>query len=449
VIKPDAKLTEILKSYFGDEAGLDHSLLRELESEHLAGGEWLFKQGDPGDSFYFLIRGRLQVWIETGGSGEDCNSRMLGEIVPGDTVGEISLLTGECRTAGIRAIRDSMLVKVSRRAFERLAEQHPGLVMRLAGSVASVLHRRTSKAPDATRSLGTIAVIPLDDSPRASELAARLGDALEEYGKTRCISPDALGQHGAPVSQLETEAEVPVALINWLHDQEDESRFLVYRCSPTANPWSKYAIRQSDMIIFVGDALGDPKPAAWESELTPEQSGSMAKRVLVLLQPDSSHAISNTAAWLAPRPVDYHVHVRADKEDEVKRIARMISGNALGLVLSAGAARGIAQLGIFRALVEMGVTIDWVHHRQIQDRLCSNPSVQRLHPAADVSNQRQAQRADAEPVSRLPNRGFNDPIFLRIEPTGRRNTQCASIGPAGRDTSRELIDARCFSPCGH
>ena len=54
MIPPDVKLTEILESYFGVEAGRDDSLLRELETEHLTNGEWLFRQGD---SFYFLIRG--------------------------------------------------------------------------------------------------------------------------------------------------------------------------------------------------------------------------------------------------------------------------------------------------------------------------------------------------------------------------------------------------------
>ena len=54
MIPPDVKLTEILESYFGVEAGRDDSLVRELQTEHLTSGEWLFRQGD---SFYFLIRG--------------------------------------------------------------------------------------------------------------------------------------------------------------------------------------------------------------------------------------------------------------------------------------------------------------------------------------------------------------------------------------------------------
>jgi NTE family protein len=82
--------------------------------------------------------------------------------------------------------------------------------------------------------------------------------------------------------------------------------------------------------------------------------------MLVLLQPGSSVPIKGTAAWLAPRKIDMHLHVRADREDELARVARIVSGNGIGLVLSAGAARGIAHLGVFKALWELGIHPDWV-----------------------------------------------------------------------------------------
>jgi predicted acylesterase/phospholipase RssA/CRP-like cAMP-binding protein len=360
MITPDAKLTEILESYFGNEAGLADSLLRELQTEQLAGGQWLFRQGDPGDSVYFLIRGRLQVWLESSDEAGVSESRLLGEVVPGDTVGEISLLTGEQRTAGIRAMRDSTLVKVSREAFEHLAEQHPRLVMKLAGSVASVLHRRTSKKQAASGRFATIAILPIDGSPRAAEFCGQLSDALGQYGQTFFVSPDDLEHHNAPVKRLEAQDEVPTALIDWLHDKENENRFVVYGCSNDATPWSRYAVRQSDLVILVAEAMGNPAPGAWEAEFTSEDNTTIAKRLLVLLQPESATKITGTAQWLDSRHIDFHAHVCADRADDINRVARMVSGQALGLVLSAGAARGMAQLGVFRALVESGITVDWV-----------------------------------------------------------------------------------------
>ncbi|MBT8048926.1 MAG: patatin-like phospholipase family protein, partial [Gammaproteobacteria bacterium] len=46
--------------------------------------------------------------------------------------------------------------------------------------------------------------------------------------------------------------------------------------------------------------------------------------------------------------------------DDLSRVTRIISGNAIGLVLAGGAARGFAHLGVHRAMRELGLPIDWV-----------------------------------------------------------------------------------------
>jgi predicted acylesterase/phospholipase RssA len=81
--------------------------------------------------------------------------------------------------------------------------------------------------------------------------------------------------------------------------------------------------------------------------------------MLVLLHP-AGRPIRNTAAWLADRSLDYHVHVREDRPDDVGRVARIVNGHALGVVLAGGAARGFAHLGVFRALRELDVPVDWI-----------------------------------------------------------------------------------------
>jgi len=139
----DRKVRSIIESYFEQELHLQ--LLEQLETRMLHGGEWLFRQGDAGDSLYFLVRGRLQAWIEAEDS--DGQPRLLGEVVPGDSVGEVGLISGEPRSAGIQAIRDSLLIRIDRRTFEGLAERDPTLVIKLAGNVVKLLQRRTSATP--------------------------------------------------------------------------------------------------------------------------------------------------------------------------------------------------------------------------------------------------------------------------------------------------------------
>jgi predicted acylesterase/phospholipase RssA len=113
-------------------------------------------------------------------------------------------------------------------------------------------------------------------------------------------------------------------------------------------------------VLFIADAALDPAPRPWEHQHDEPCARTAARRMLVLLQPPADTAISNTSAWLAGRKVDFHIHVRQDKPDDIGRVARIISGNARGLVLGAGAVRGFAHLGVYRALLEAGISIDWI-----------------------------------------------------------------------------------------
>jgi len=352
------RILETLDAYFKVELSMEDPLLDELEVKDLAGGDWLMKQGDPGDALYFLVRGRLQAWARDS-DGSD-RGIFLNEIVPGDSVGELSLLTGEPRAVGIQAIRDSLLIRLDRQAFEKLAHDHPTLIMRLAANVASLLQSSNAGSRPSTRNLNAITVLPLDASPRLENFCRELTLELENEGSTLSLLSDELGRKGAPVDSLPGGEPIPESLKNWLHDQENEYRFVVYHCKAGNTDWARFALRHSDMVILVGEASLDPAPRRWERELLESSGSTIARQLLVLLQPPSDTRISNTAQWLAERAIDFHVHVRQDRPDDLSRVTRIISGNALGLVLAGGAARGFAHLGVHRAMNELGLPIDWV-----------------------------------------------------------------------------------------
>ena len=81
---------------------------------------------------------------------------------------------------------------------------------------------------------------------------------------------------------------------------------------------------------------------------------------MILLHPDRGQMPTTTAAWMAGRNVTAHHHVRADAAADLRRLARIISGNAIGLALSGGGARGFAHLGVYKALCEAGLEVDIV-----------------------------------------------------------------------------------------
>jgi predicted acylesterase/phospholipase RssA len=78
------------------------------------------------------------------------------------------------------------------------------------------------------------------------------------------------------------------------------------------------------------------------------------------LHPDGSRLPSGTSRWFANRNVQRNFHVRLDAENDFGRVARCLGDAAIALVLGGGGARGLAHIGVVRALREAGVPIDMI-----------------------------------------------------------------------------------------
>ena len=98
-------------------------------------GEKIITQGHPGESMYVLSSGKAQVTVERDGRASD-----LGELVSGECFGEISLLTGQPRTASVTAKTDCDIVEIDQSAMRDLLKQYP----RLADHLSETLSTRQS-----------------------------------------------------------------------------------------------------------------------------------------------------------------------------------------------------------------------------------------------------------------------------------------------------------------
>jgi predicted acylesterase/phospholipase RssA/CRP-like cAMP-binding protein len=334
-------------------------LSSELETVTCRGGEWLFRQGDPADGLYLLVRGRMQVWIDMS-EQEGTGSRLVAEVSPGETIGEIGMLTGDVRSAGIRAMRDSLLLRMDTAAFDRLSQRRPELTRQLAGGIATRLRDRTAGVTAPRRPFGAVALVPLDRSDVVSGLVQRLARSLERRGPVRVLTAGDVAQ--VPGLNLPAHAGAPVspAVVEWLTDQEASHRFLIYVADPGATPWSDVAVRHADLVLTVGEATRDPARRAWEPQLLDPQGGPVARQALLLVHQGSPATLSGTGAWLQSRPLDFHLHLREGVSADLDRLTRIIDGSALGMVLGGGAARGFAHLGVYKAMRETGVGVDWI-----------------------------------------------------------------------------------------
>ncbi|MGH8512287.1 MAG: cyclic nucleotide-binding domain-containing protein, partial [Gammaproteobacteria bacterium] len=86
----------------------------EMELISLSQGQFLIRQDDPGDSLYVILEGQFLVTREND-RGEEVH---LNRVDPGACVGEIALVTGERRSASVRADRDSIVASLSKDAIE-------------------------------------------------------------------------------------------------------------------------------------------------------------------------------------------------------------------------------------------------------------------------------------------------------------------------------------------
>ena len=116
--------------------GLDRKALNEIRSHlewfSLPGGWPLIRQGEIGNALYVVVSGALGVFVK----GADGRTELVTQLSAGAAVGEMSLLTGEKRSATLTAIRDTELLRLPKDAFEKLSTSYPILLQNLAEILA-------------------------------------------------------------------------------------------------------------------------------------------------------------------------------------------------------------------------------------------------------------------------------------------------------------------------
>lgn len=113
-------------------------LERVLERMDLEPGAVLVRQGDTADRVYIVLEGGLAITLESGRSGGE---QVLGDVGPGDVVGELAVLSGTRRTATVRAATKAVVGAIGRAELLRVTADHPSLVERLLASSLRRLRR--------------------------------------------------------------------------------------------------------------------------------------------------------------------------------------------------------------------------------------------------------------------------------------------------------------------
>lgn len=355
----DELLTQHLQTFLGevDPAAMD-LLRRHMEWVEIAAGETLMAQGDPGDSMYLSISGRLRAYVVD----EDGVEHMVREMARGQIIGEMSLYTDEPRSATVVAIRDSVLVRLAKTEFSSLLASSAQVSIALTRQIIKRLQTAQTRS-DLARPV-TIALLPITQGIEVGPFTQRLADKLQGVGRVRIVDAGsidrALQQPGLAQSQAE-DVDVNRRIALHLDEIEASHDYVLLIGDDGPTPWTQRCSRCCDEVLLLADATQPPKLHATEEQCLMQKAGrSEAAETLVLLHPADLKCPSGTRDWLARRPVTDHIHIRPALDRDMGRLARIQSRTAVGLVLAGGGARGCAHLGLYRALQERGVEIDFV-----------------------------------------------------------------------------------------
>lgn len=335
----------------------EDEILQNLENNvdwvTLERGEVLFRQGEHADSAYVLVSGRIEVSI----TDDKGMSRVVGQIAKGDIAGEIALITEQDRTATLTALRDCELFRLPRELFTQVSERYPQIMLSIYQTIFDRFSSNVTGSVFHTPS-PNIAMLSASSEFLLSDFIGELMSAMAPYGRVEHLSSESVAESlGRPgIAQSRQEDSANVRLVQWLNGREAHFDHVLYQVDPTWTAWTERCLRQADRLLIVADA----REKIDAGRLMNRISGFEKMPQLVLVHPEDTDRPRNTARWVAAFGTDSVFHLRRNHDRDLARLARILSGRALGLVLGGGGARGFAHLGVLRALEELGIEVDMV-----------------------------------------------------------------------------------------
>jgi CRP-like cAMP-binding protein len=117
-------------------------LSRFMQAYRANEGTVIFREGELGDCLCLILAG--QVEIHKGDQHDE--DRVVAVVGPGKTLGEMSVIDGERRSASCVARSDTTLTLLTKGNFEKLLQEHPALGVKILTKIARLLSQRLRSA---------------------------------------------------------------------------------------------------------------------------------------------------------------------------------------------------------------------------------------------------------------------------------------------------------------
>jgi len=379
-------------------------LARHAEFLSLKKDEFAVREGEKGDAFFVVVSGRLQACSQVDGHAD----RIYVEYGSGDWFGETPLLSGQTHWASVRALNDSVLLRIPRERFEAMLRSDPRMALGFTHRMGERMMQLRAEKKPAKRS--TIIAL-CSGLPGAGKtlLATNLVASLARETGDAVLMLDLSGrQGGRPLSSckamsISSALEKIVAhhpfgydrLCLTLTGDEKEThlvaplfgdlvkryKYVLVDLPNETCPTMLECMIQSDHIYVVAR---NEEPHLLKTRVLlrdlAEHRQDVSPKARVILTavgatcvPYVEHAqaivgqeIGYLLRWIPGSEVIDSVDgipyvLRRPMEPYslvVRRIAREMGNLMVGLVLGAGGARGLSHIGVLRVLEREKITVD-------------------------------------------------------------------------------------------
>jgi predicted acylesterase/phospholipase RssA/CRP-like cAMP-binding protein len=305
----------------------------------LSKNEILFKQGDDAHELYILLEGRLLGTLETA----DRETKIVGYMEAGESVGELGVFTDEPRTLTITAVTPAKLLKISKEVFTSFFLEYPSVVTELI----SILVSRSQKSIQllaGKKPFKEIVLVSTLKGNMKQEFIQHLAKYVPE--NTRFICGE----------KYERNVSTREQVLEEIREAKKNATTIVYWMEPGKVAMTEALLENPDEIYLLVDDADSFEEKL--SDFVDLEHHHQIPCQLVVLHPDSCTQPENTRRWLGKADFRRVQHIKLSNQADYERLLRFFNGSAFTVVISGGGARGWYVKGATKAIKDANISID-------------------------------------------------------------------------------------------
>lgn len=322
-------------------------LLRKFRKIQLCPDEILFRQGEPSTGIYLLVTGSINLYA----SKENQEESFISRLGPGQTIGELSALSGEPRAVSAKAMQRSILLLLPGLYFREFCQQYPATAL-------STIHLLVDRSNELIQLFAEkkpqpkgVLIIPANPNIHLFKFYEQLMLHLQDADRVILLSDYDLEFR----RRYQTQSDIESLIDNL----EKTHEMILYLVESPETPLAQASFERKSQIYLTAHSDSEPNiyPLLKEKIRINIQTNPIH---LILLQEDEQLPLPPTVKWLKLLPFDIHHNIKLYKKNDRQRLLRFMSGQAIGIVLGGGGLRSWAHLGALEAIVEAGIPIDMI-----------------------------------------------------------------------------------------